>query len=191
MAIAIFLIVTLPVIFITLPIVIVYYNKLNKTKNRVKFAFSGMDVQLKKRADMIPNLVASVKSIMTHETELFSNITALRSKILDANPNSKERFEAESQLSGLMGNLNISMESYPEMKSNDNMMHLQRSITDVEEQISASRRAYNSTVLNMNDSITTFPGNIFGAAMELNEDEYFQVADGDRANPNVSNLFGV
>ncbi|MCH2199138.1 MAG: LemA family protein [Flavobacteriales bacterium] len=187
----VFILVTLPIFFITIPVIISYYNRIKRANNNIDFSYGGMDVQLKKRADLIPNLVSSVKTIMKHETELFERITSLRSGIASAEERSAERFQMEGELSSAMGALNVSMENYPEIKSNTNMLQLQRNLTETEEQISAARRAYNSAVLNINNMITTFPGNIFGAAFDAKEGTYFQATEGDTKNPNIGNLFGV
>lgn len=96
----------------------------------------------------------------------------------------------EGQLSSMLGSLQVTMENYPEIKSDENMLQLQRALNETEEQVSASRRAYNASVLNLTDALTTFPSNIFGAAMDINLQSYYQAPEGSRANPQVGNLFG-
>lgn len=186
----VFFLLTIFFFFITIPVMISYYNGLKKKRNRVDFSFSGMDVQMNKRHDLIPNLVEAVKKIMSHETTLFTQITSLRSKISGADPKSEERLGMEGQLSSMLGSLQVTMENYPEIKSDQNMMQLQRALTETEEQVSASRRAYNASVLNLNDALTTFPSNIFAAAMDMNNEQFFQAPEGAKSAPQVGNLFG-
>ncbi len=185
----IIIIFTLPIFFIVIPILFMMYNSLTKKKNQVDMSFSGIDVMLKKRSDLIPNLVNSVKQIMKHEKEVFTKITELRSKILDNQDDVEKRFEMENTMSQLLGAINVSMENYPEIKSDQNMAQLQRSLTEIEEQLSASRRAYNSSVLTLNNSITTIPSNIMAGFMSLKERVYFQATEAERATPNVGKLF--
>ncbi|NQX92986.1 MAG: LemA family protein [Flavobacteriales bacterium] len=186
-----FAVITFPIALIVIPLMIMRYNKIKRMQVGVKQSFSGMDVMLRKRFDLIPNLVESVKKIMSHEQSLLTEITALRSGIETADGQSKDRLDKESQLSALMGKLQISMENYPEIKSDQNMLQLQRTMTEMEEQISAARRAYNSNVTKINNEVVTFPGNIFAAAMEVDESAFFEATESERSNPNVGSLFGT
>lgn len=181
-------IVTLPVFFITIPILIFSYNALVRKKNQVEFSFSGVDVMLKKRYDLIPNVVQSVQKIMTHESTLFEKITALRSKISDG-LDTKERFGLENEMSQLLGQLSVTMENYPDIKSNENMMHLQRTLTEMEEQLSASRRAYNASVISFNNSVESIPSNIMAGFLEYKPKIYFEATEIERSTPQVGQLF--
>ena len=185
----VFYVVTLPVFFITIPIGIWMYNNLVKRKNYVDLGFSGIDVMLKKRFDLIPNVVASVKEYMVHERELLSRITALRSGISQTSDQSDERFKMEGELSQLLGNISVAVEAYPELKSQQNVIMLQRTLNELEEQISASRRSYNAAVLTFNNSIETFPSIIFAALMEYELKPFFETQAQERVNPNVAKLF--
>ncbi len=184
----IIVLVTLPLFFITIPVLIYSYNALIRKKNQVEFSYSGVDVMLKKRYDLIPNIVQSVQKIMTHESSLFERITALRSKISDG-MDTEKRFGLENEMSQLLGQLNVTMENYPDIKSNENMLHLQRTLTETEEQISASRRAYNSSVNSFNNSIESIPSNIMAGCLEYTSKIYFEATEIERTMPQVGQLF--
>jgi len=165
-------------------------NKLVSLKNKVEYSFSGIDVMLKKRYDLIPNLVSSVKTYMEHESGLLTRITELRSQLIESNGHSNKRFELENKMSSLLGKVQISMENYPDLKSNENIIHLQKTLHEVEEQISAARRAYNMSVVKHNESIESIPLNIMAGAKSLKPTTYFNIPSGEKANPNIGNLFG-
>ncbi|NNE55679.1 MAG: LemA family protein [Flavobacteriales bacterium] len=169
--------------------VVSMYNGLIGKKNQVEYAFAGIDVQLKKRRDLIPNLVAAVKEYMKHERELLENITALRSQVMSPNISDKERFAAENQLGKQLGKLQIAIENYPDLKANTNVMDLQRNLTEVESQIAASRRAYNASVMSYNNGLEMFPSNIIAGMMRLERKEPFEIPAEERENVDVSDLF--
>ncbi|MCO6176238.1 LemA family protein [Flavobacterium sp. NRK F10] len=187
----IIVIITLPVFFITLIVFIVIYNGLVKKRNQVEYAFSGVDVALQKRGELIPNLVESVKKYMSHEQDTLKEIVELRSKITQIDPNSNERFNLENELGGLVKGLMVNVESYPELKSNENMLHLQRTLNEVEEQISASRRAYNFAVNNLNNAIQSFPSNILASINDFKLRPYFQADEATKKAPDLKNLFNA
>lgn len=182
-------IVTLPIFFITIIAVIVIYNGLVKKRNQVDFAFSSIDVALHKRGELIPNLVETVKKYMTHEKDTLSTIVNLRNKISEVDSKSAERFELENELTSMLKGLSVTVENYPELKSNENMMQLQRTLNEVEEQISASRRAYNAAVINLNNAIQTFPSNILASINNFKLMPYFKADDTVKASPNLKQLF--
>lgn len=182
-------IITLPIFFITIPVLIVMNNKLVSLKNKLEFSFSGIDVMLKKRYDLIPNLVSSVKTYMEHESNLLLRITDLRSKLLESDRHSNERFELENKMSSLLGKVQVTMENYPDLKSNENILHLQKTLNEIEEQISASRRAYNLSVVKYNESIESIPLNIVASAKSLKAATYFKIPEEEKAAPKVSQLF--
>jgi LemA protein len=183
------IIVTLPVFFITIPVLIVIYNGLVKKKNQVQYAFSGVDVALQKRGELIPNLVESVKKYMDYEQTTLKDIVELRSRIGNTNPNSTQRFGMENELTGLLKNLMINVESYPDLKANQNMIHLQRTLNETEEQISASRRAYNSAVNSLNNAILTFPSNVLASLYNFKINPYFVADESAKITPNLKQLF--
>lgn len=183
------IIVTLPIFFITIPVLIMIYNGLVKKKNQVQYAFSGVDVALQKRGELIPNLVESVKKYMDYEQTILKEIVELRSRIGNTNPNSTQRFEMENKLSGLLKNLMINVESYPDLKANQNMIHLQRTLNETEEQISASRRAYNSAVNSLNNAVLTFPSNVLASLYNFKINPYFVADESAKMTPNLKQLF--
>ncbi len=185
----ILIILTLPLFFITIPVLISIYNGLVRKRNQVEYAFSGVDVSLQKRGELIPNLVESVKKYMSFEQNTLTKIVELRSKIAEVNPNSTERFDMENNLSSLLKNLMVNVENYPELKSSENMMHLQRTLNETEEQISASRRAFNAAVNNLNNSIQTFPSNMLASINDFQPHTFFKADETVKATPNLKQLF--
>lgn len=165
------------------------YNTLVRNRNATQAAFSTIDVMLKKRFDLIPNLVETVKQIMKHEQDLFENISKVREGISKADNKSEERLTNENELSQLTKTLSVKMEAYPELKSHENTKHLQLTLNDVEEQISAARRVYNNSVNRYNNSIETFPSNIIANSFNFQKEIFFETAPEERENISVKNLF--
>lgn len=167
----------------------ILYNSLIGKKNQVEYAYSGVDVQLKKRHDLIPNLVATVKQYMQHERALLERITELRSRALSPNLPEDERMRIEGALSAALRNLMIAVENYPQLRANENFLHLQASLNEIEEQIAAARRAYNAAVTDYNNAIEMFPTNLVAATMGLRRRAVFEAEEHERATPSVSQLF--
>jgi LemA protein len=165
------------------------YNSLISRKNRVDFAYSGIDVQLKKRHDLIPNLVSTVKEYMEYEKDLLSEITRLRSEVMKPDLGDRERFDMENQLGGALGRLKIAVENYPDLKANTNFLQLQGTLNEVESQIAASRRAYNAAVFEFNNGVEMFPSNIIANMMGLTRKESFVAPEAEKANVDVGDLF--
>ncbi len=178
------------VLFIAL-IAIILYNGLIRKKNEVDNAFGGIDVQLKKRYDLIPNLVATVQQYATHEKELLQKVTELRAQALSDKLSNNEKVVLDNQMSGALRNLMVSVENYPDLKANENFLNLQRNLNEVESQISAARRAYNAAVTSFNNGIETFPGNIMAGMMGLNRKQVFETPKTERENVIVKNLFNA
>jgi LemA protein len=168
---------------------IIMYNNLISKKNSVEYAFSSIDVMLKKRHDLIPNLVASVKQYMTHERGLLTEITELRNSVMKPDLSDSERFKAEGQLSSMLGKVQIAVENYPDLKANTNFLQLQAAMNEVEEQLSAARRAFNASVNGYNNSVEMFPTNILAGIMNLRRRDSFEIAEAERGNVNIDNLF--
>ena len=179
----------LAVAFVVGGYVVTTYNSLIARKNQIDYAQGSIDALLKKRYDLIPNLVATVKGYATHERELLENVTALRSRIGQAK-NDDERMALEGQMSGLLGRLLVQLEAYPELKANQNFLQLQATLNEIEEQISAARRAYNAAVVEFNNAIEMFPSNLIANWMGLKRRKVFEVAESEAAAPNVGELFG-
>lgn len=183
------IVVTLPLFFITIPLIIILFNGLVKKRNHVEFSFSGVDVALQNRGELIPNLVASFKAYMNHEKSTLHDITALRNRLLEVDPQSSKRFGMENELTGLLKNLMVTVESYPDLKTSENMLHLQRSLNEMEEKISASRRAYNAAVMNLNNAIETFPSNVMATVYNFQTSPFFNADESARAVPNLKEGF--
>ncbi len=168
-------------IILALIVVVIIYNGFISRRNAMRNGFASIDVQLKKRWDLIPNLVETVKGFATHEREVLEAVVAARS----AEPGSRERFAREGQVSAGVGRLLAVAESYPELKSSGQFLNLQRNLTEVESQISASRRAYNAAVTNWNDGVEAFPGVIFARIFDFKRADWFEVVASERENVEV------
>jgi len=150
------------------------YNSLIKSRNRVDEAWSDIDVQLKRRYDLIPNLIETVKGYATHEKEVFQKVTEARAKAMGAK-GVEEKGEAENMLSGALKSLFAVAEAYPELKASDNFAKLQDELTDTENKIQASRRFYNGNVRDFNTKIQIFPNNIVAGILGFKKYEFFQI----------------
>jgi len=160
------------------------YNGLIRLKNRVDEAWSDIDVQLKRRHDLIPNLINTVKGYAAHEKELFEKVTRARTQAMGAqNPADKEK--AENILSGTLKSLFAVAENYPDLKANQNFLELQRELTDTEDKIQASRRFYNGNVRDFNTKIEVFPNNIFAGILHFAKREFFQADASEKENVKV------
>ncbi|MCP4459207.1 MAG: LemA family protein [Cytophagales bacterium] len=148
-----------------------------------------MDVQLKKRYDLIPNLVETVKQYAGHEKELLENVTKLRAKVTDGQLSSDEKVALDNQISKSIGGIMVAVENYPDLKASENFINLQRTLNEVESQISASRRAFNASVTDYNNAIETFPKNILAGMMNYKRKQVFEIQEVERQNVNVSKLF--
>jgi len=180
------IIVVLIVIGVVVLFVISMYNSLIQLRNRVKNAWSQIDVQLKRRHDLIPNLLETVKGYMKHEREIMENITKYRSQAIDASTVG-QKAQAEGLLSGALGQLRVQVENYPDLKANQNFLALQEELTSTENKISFARQSYNDQVLFYNNKIQMFPSNILAGMFKFNLEEFCQVEDEkERAVPKVS-----
>ena len=158
--------------------VISLYNKLVKNRQSVEEGWSGIDVQLKRRSNLIPNLLAAVKGYMKHEKGLLEEVTRMRANAdgaADKGP--KERGKAESALGNSLVNLFAVMENYPDLKANQNVMDFQKSLQEIEDQIQMSRRYYNGAVKIMNVSVEAFPSNLVANHFDFISAEYFEIED--------------
>ena len=155
---------------------VVAYNSLVALKNRVEEAWSDITVQLKRRADLIPNLVNSVKGYAAHESGVFERVTEARSAVMDAK-GVAETAEAENMLEGALKSLFAVAEAYPDLKANQNFLQLQNELVDTEDKIQASRRFYNGGVRDLNTKIETFPVNLVAGPFGFKQREFFEVED--------------
>jgi LemA protein len=162
------------------------YNKLIRRRNLVEEGWSGIDVQLKRRANVIPNLVEAVKGYASHESEVFEQVAALRSRSMDAGT-VKEQGVAEGLLGAALGRLMAVAEDYPELQADENFRNLQDELSSLENEIQMARRYYNGTVRELNVLIESFPSNIVANQFKFITAEYFEIEDQeDRAVPEVS-----
>jgi LemA protein len=164
------------------------YNSLVGKKNQVDNAFASIDVQLKKRHDLIPNLVASVKRYMGHEADVLTKVTQMRTQG-GAGQSNEEQVGLENQITRALGGIMVAVENYPELKASDNFHQLQRTLNEVEEQLSAARRSFNASVTDFNDAVEMFPSNIVAGMMRYRRRELFEIPDAERANVDVGALF--
>lgn len=154
----------------------VTYNGLVTLKIRVDEAWSDITVQLKRRADLIPNLVNSVKGYASHEKSVFEEVTEARSAVMNAQ-GVKETAEAENMLEGALKSLFAVAEAYPDLKASDNFLQLQNELVDTEDKIQAARRFYNGGVRDLNTKIQVFPNNVFAGMLGFKERDFFEVED--------------
>jgi LemA protein len=178
------------VVFIPAVIVLLIYNGLISKRNMAESAFATIDVMLKKRYDLIPNLVSTVQGYAKHEREVFENVTKLRAKALEGNVSDDEKVAINNQITGALKTIFAVAENYPDLKANKNFLQLQATLTELEEQISAARRAYNAAVLELNNSCDMFPSSIIASMFGFKRKVFFQAAEGEREVPQAPKTFG-
>jgi len=174
MMVAILIILAVLVIF-----VIFLYNRLIKLKNNRENAFADVDVQLKQRLDLIPQLVESVKAYMKHESTVLSDITNARANAIKAT-SIEEKIVAESQLTSALQGLKVAVEAYPDLKASQNFMQLQEEISDIENKLAASRRFFNSATKELNIAIETFPSNLIANRFGFKREPMFDLGPEQR-----------
>lgn len=160
------------------------YNGLVKLRNRTEEAWSDIDVQLKRRYDLIPNLINTVKGYAAHEKETLEKVTEMRAKAMGAK-DTKEQAEAENMLSETLKSLFAVSENYPDLKANQNFLELQRELLDTENKIQASRRFYNGNVRDFNTKIQTFPNSLVAGMLGFKEKEFFEAEGEEKENVEV------
>ncbi len=168
---------------------IFFYNSLIGKKNQVTNAFSAIDVMLKKRFDLIPNLVEVVKQYTTYEQGTLTKIVELRAKATSGNITPAEKAQLDSELSSSMRFLMVNIENYPDLKANSNFINLQTTWTESEEQIAAARRTYNATVTDYNNAIMMFPGSLFAGMLNFQPTPVLETAAEERKNISAKELF--
>jgi LemA protein len=186
--------VALIVLIVVLVLVVIYgvvtYNGLIRLKNRAEEGFSDIDVQLKRRHDLIPNLVNAVKGYMDFEQETLTKVIEARSAAVSAQQggpaNAAQAGQAENFLTGALRQLFALVENYPDLKANENVMQLQEELTTTENQIGFSRQHYNASVREFNTSIQTFPNVLIAGMFGFRERDYFQIAESDAEVPEVN-----
>ncbi len=166
-------------------IIVGMYNGLVRARLRVKEAWSGIDVQLKRRASLVPNLVETVKGYAAHEKAVFENVTRARSMLQQAG-SPQEAAQANNMLTQTLRSLFAVAEAYPDLKANQNFLELQRELSDIEEKIAYSRQFYNGNVLSYNEKTATFPTVIFASMFNFEAAEFFEAEDEARQDVHVS-----
>lgn len=175
-------------IFVVLLLLVLFtvsaYNGLIVKRNRVKNSWAQIDVQLKKRFDLIPNIVETVKGYAKHEAETLEAVVKARNQYISAGT-PEDMMKANTEMTGALGKLFALAESYPDLKANSNFMELQRELTGVEEKIAYARQFYNDTVLIYNNAIQVVPANIIASIFRFTEEPYFQADETERENVKV------
>ena len=164
------------------------YNGFVRMRNRVREAWADIEVQLKRRYDLIPNVVETAKGYATHERETLDSVTEARTRAMSAH-GAAEQSGAENMLAGALKSLFAVSENYPDLKANANFLELQRELSDTENKIQAARRFYNSVVRDINTSVESFPNNMVASAFGFKCEELFDLPDGDIAQQNVKVSF--
>lgn len=175
--------ITLAVVAVIIIFVWVTYNSLVTLRVRVEEAWSDINVQLKRRLDLIPNLIETVKGYAKHESGVFQAVTEARANVINAK-GVQETAAAENQFEGALKSLFAVAESYPDLKANENFVELQRELVDTEDKIQGARRFYNSGVTSLNTKIQTFPANVVAGMFKFKNREFFEVDELEQAAAN-------
>lgn len=176
-------IITILILLIVIFYVISVYNSLIRLRNWVKESWSQIDVQLKRRHDLIPNLVNTVKGYAKHEQETLEKVIQARNQLISGTP--QERIEADNQIQGALKSIFALSESYPDLKANQNFLSLQEELTTTENKVAYSRQLYNKTVADYNIRRETFPTNIVAGIFNFNREELLTIPEADREVPTV------
>ena len=165
------------------------YNNLIQVKNDVSTAYANIDVQLKKRYDLIPNLVSTVREYMKYEEKTLNKLITLRTKAVSQSTQSGERLALDKEISKTLGSVVLSVENYPDLKANSNFLQLQETLNEVELNISASRRAFNSYVKKHNNAIESFPLFLVAKNLNMQKIKYFEALIEEKKVPNIEEIF--
>jgi LemA protein len=174
------LIIFLALAFFLILFAISVYNRLVRLRNNREQSFADIDVQLKQRHDLIPQLVDAVKGYMKHEKELLTELTEARASAMRAS-GIDDKIAAENRLTGALGGLKVAVEAYPDLKANQNFMHLQEEISDIENKLAAARRFFNSATKELNNAIEVFPANVFAGMFGFKREQMFDLGTEQRA----------
>ncbi len=168
-------------------VAIIINNKIIARKNQVKQAYGSIEIYLKKRFDLIPNLIAMLNKYLAHEKETLLKITELRSNIEKASE-ANEKIKASNELTHIMGGLNINLENYPDLKADKQFTTIEYELSDIEDQISAARRAYNAAVTRYNNTIQMFPASIVAGMRKDTTNELLEIPKSEQKEINVNQL---
>ncbi len=181
-------IIALAIFIIGTGYLVALYNRIVRRENEIDNAYGSIEANLKKRHDLIPNLISSVKQYMDYESDTLQQIVELRNMARSDDLSTKKQEEIESQMTQALDKLMVQVEDYPDLKASENFIQLQQSLNEVEEQLSASRRFFNSAVKQFNDSIETFPGNVIAALFDFSSREMFNAEVHEHKTPDVGSL---
>ena len=170
-------------------VVVFLYNSLIAKKNQVTNVFGTIDALLKKRYDLLPKLISTVKAYMEHEKSLLTEITEMRAKAVSGRLSDDEQVDLDNKLSKMLGGIMVAVENYPDLKANQNFLQLQRAMNEIEEQISAARRAYNAAVTAYNNAVEMFPTNMAASMMRYKLKKVFEISSEQRENVGAEKLF--
>ena len=173
-------IIAIVVVLLVLLWLVASYNTLVRLRVSRENAFANIDIQLKQRYDLIPQLVATVKGYATHERELLEKVTAARTAAMNAT-GINDKIQAENMLSSALAGLKVSVEAYPDLKANQNFLQLQSELSDIENKLAATRRFFNSSTKELNNAVQTFPGNIFAGLFGFKTEPVFEIPKEERA----------
>ena len=180
--------IALGIAFAVLVVIILIYNSLIGKKNQVKNVFGTIDVLLKKRYDLIPQLVRTVKGYMQHERSLLQEITEARARAVSGRLSDDEQVLLDNTVSKMLGTVMVAVENYPDLKADKHFMYLQRTMTEVEEQIYAARRAYNAAVEAFNNAVEMFPTSIIASMMGYKTRNFFEISEDQRKNVDAGGI---
>lgn len=178
------IIILIVVVVLLLLFVVGNYNKLVHARNKVENQFSQIDIQLKRRADLIPNLVETVKGYAKHEKETLEGVIEARNKAVSAG-SVNEKIEANNELTGALNKLLAVAEAYPDLKANENFKDLQSNLKDTEDKITYARQFYNDSAMNFNNVVQMFPSNIIAGMFGFKKFDYFKIDEKDKETPKV------
>jgi len=179
------LVIALGILGLVVLAVIVIYNRLIRLRNRTDNAWSQVDVQLKRRYDLIPNIVETVKGYAAHERQTFEDVVKARGAAQDATT-VEQQAEAENMLTGALRRLFALAEAYPELRASENFQRLQQELGETEDRISVSRQIYNDSTLTYNNAVQTVPSNLIAGMFRFRARAYFEIEDDARSAPEVS-----
>jgi len=173
------------VLVLLLLVVAGMYNGLVSRRNRCESAFSTIDVMLKKRYDLIPNLVETVKGYAAHERETFEELARLRSEAAAGRLSTEQSVALNNRITSLLGNVMAVVENYPQLKASDNFLHLQRSLNEIEEQVAAARRAFNAAVMDLNNAVQMFPSSLIAGLFHIGPRSFLDAPPEEREAPDL------
>ncbi|MBA2358195.1 MAG: LemA family protein [Actinobacteria bacterium] len=180
----VWVVVVIAAVVLLLLLAVAMYNKLVRLRNRTQNAWAQVDVQLRKRYDLIPNLVETVKGYASHEKSTFEEVTKARTAAQQAST-VQQQAGAENMLTAAIGRLFAVAEAYPELRASENFQQLQAELSDVEQKIAVSRQVYNDTVLTYNNAVQSVPTNLFANMFNFSEKQYFEIEEAAREAPRV------